>query len=78
MYFTLSPFFYYIAHSSDILNFIVIHTDGKFPHSHLDKEAIRGLIEKFILLNSHGVDEKSLDKYTDYIYNSIASTYWNP
>ena len=73
MYLVLSPFFYYIANEQFIHDFIAIESSGKRPY-HLSNEKLKLLIERFISLNSHGVDLNKKDKYISYIVEHISQT----
>lgn len=77
MYFTLSPFFYYLANYSYIESYITICTDGKFPNTNVDSETLYSIIKKYVLNNSHGVDEHSIEKYVKYILENVKTKYNN-
>ena len=71
MYFTLSPFFYYLANQSDIENYLSVESNGEHPHI-MSYRALKSLVEKYINLNSHGVDENNKEKYILYICDQFS------
>ena len=71
MYLILSPFFYYVANEAYINNFITLETNGERAY-HLSKEKLESIVDKYITLNSHGVDENKRDRYIKYICSHIS------
>lgn len=73
MYLTLSPFFYYIANQPSIDTFIALESNGARAY-HIPKSKLENIIDRYIALNSHGVDESKREKYIEYICESILQT----
>jgi len=70
MYFTLSPFFYYLANCNLIQDFITIELGGS-PLAFEQEYLVKKIIKKYVINNSHGVDAENIDKYVEYIYKHL-------
>ena len=73
MYLILSPFFYYIANEPFIHDFIALESNGRPPY-HIQKDKLASMIERYISLNSHGVDMNRVEQYITYICEHILQT----
>lgn len=73
MYFVINPFFYYLANQSDIEKYITIESNGDRPY-HMPYNKLKSLVERYINLNSHGVDENCKEKYIMYICDQLSQT----
>lgn len=73
MYFVINPFFYYLANQSDIEKYIAIEANGDRPY-HMPYSKLKSLVERYISLNSHGVDENCKEKYIMYICDQLSQT----
>lgn len=72
MYFTLSPFFYFLAHCDSIKNYVVVELNGNHP-IHEDEFRVKKHIKDYIIKNSHGIDSDNIDKYVEYIFKQLIS-----
>lgn len=70
MYFTLSPFFYYMANLPYIEQFIIIESNGEAISS-IQINKLESIIEKFVDKQSHGVNEYKKQDYVKYICSHI-------
>jgi len=71
MYFVLNPFFYYVANQAAIEDYVVMESNGKPPYL-LNYCELRSIVEQFIDLNSHGVDESKKEKYILYVCDQLS------
>ena len=71
MYFVLNPFFYYVANQEAIENYVIIESHGEHPHL-LRYNQLKPIVERYIDLNSHGVDENKKEKYILYICDQLS------
>lgn len=71
MSFTLSPFFYCIAHQEDITKFVTLSLGGEHI-CNVKKDKLNELVRQYIMANSHGVSYDNIDKYIECICRSIA------
>ena len=70
MYFTISPFFYYLAHCNSIKNYVIVELNGNLP-MHEDEFRVKKHIKDYIINNSHGIDSGNIDKYVEYIFKQL-------
>lgn len=70
MYFTISPFLYYISHKENIENLLTIELNGELFYLS-DKNVVKSLVEIYVNKNSEGIEEKDIDKYVEYICNQL-------
>lgn len=71
MYLVLSPFFYYLANEAYINNYITLESNGELPYN-IPSDKLQSLVDDYLTLNSHGVDENKKDKYITYICEHIS------
>ena len=71
----IGPLLYYMAHQADLERFIIIKTEGRHPHL-LSKNDLSPLVENYIYINSHGVDEDKKGKYVKYICRRMMPILW--
>ena len=71
MYLVLSPFFYYLANEAYIKDYITLESNGKLPYN-IESDKLQSLVDNYLILNSHGVDESKKDKYIAYICEHIS------
>lgn len=72
MYFTINPFFYYLAHQEDIEKYLQSELqDSKL--SEVPYIKLRSLVELYVTENSHGVDKDKLDNYIDQVCKSLCN-----
>lgn len=72
MYFTVNPFFYYLAHQENIEKYLKSELqDSKL--SDISYIKLRSLVELYINENSHGVDKNKLDSYIDQACKSLCN-----
>lgn len=69
-YITLSPFFYYIIHESDIKQYIIIASEGSLPYM-VKYPKLKELVEQFVITNSHGIDKSIIDQYVLFICDRL-------
>ena len=70
MYLVLSPFFYYIAHQNAIEDFVVVESQGEHPHL-IEYRKLKPIIERYIEMNSDGVDANCKERYVMYICDQL-------
>lgn len=70
MYFTFSPFFYYLVHCNSIQDTLSIELNGN-PFQFEQEYLVKKIIKEYVTNNSHGVDEESIDKYVEYIFKHL-------
>lgn len=70
MYFTISPFFYYLAHCNSIKDYVIIELNGNLPTNE-DEFRVKKHIKDYIIKNSHGIDGDNIDKYVEYIFKQL-------
>lgn len=71
MYLVLSPFFYYIANQKSIEDYVTIESHGEHPHL-MRYNKLKPIIERYIELNSQGVDGNNKEKYILYICDQLS------
>jgi len=72
MYFVLNPFFYYIANQDSIRDFVTLESNGKHI-CNMTYSELRNLVERYVIMNSHGVDGNRKDSYIMYICDALVA-----
>lgn len=70
MYFTLSPFFYFVTHQKDIETYVTIESGGENPNI-MKYRKLKQLVDKYIEKNHQGIEYGKHELYSMYVCDKL-------